>query len=312
MEKNNYLFIFAAVLMVLIAVLATNLFEREETNPDVMASFYPFYDITQRISGEEIDVEPLVPPGTEPHSFELSPSDRMKVEDAKVFISTGVSFERWEEEVTDSVDTRIVDSSKGIELLEAEHEHSHDHDEGNDHHDHEHYGDYDTHYWVSPTNAKIIAENIKEALIEEFPEKSEEIERNAEQFMGEMDRLDEEFETRLSGCDKDTIVTAHAAFAYLGNDYDFSQVPIHGISPMSEPTPSQIEEIIKVTEEKELQYIFYEELVDPRVAENIAEESGVETLVLNPVAGSVDGAEGYVPIMERNLGNLERALECSP
>ncbi len=324
MEKQTKLFTAAALILIVLGVASTTFMGEETSETEVVASFYPFYDITQQIAGDSIDVEPLVPPGTEPHSFELSPSDRIQVEEAEVFVATGVSFEQWEEEVIETTDVTVVDSSEGIELLEAEHEHSHDHghedhhDESNDghghededdHHDH-HYGDYDTHYWVSPLNAIEIAENIRDSLVEEFPEEREVIESNTEDFIEDMEELDSDFSSGLDGCEKDTIVTAHAAFAYLGEEYGFSQVPIHGISALSEPTPGQIEEIIDTTREEELDYIFYEELVDPRVAENIAEEAGVETLVLNPVAGSVNGLEGYVPIMEQNLENLEIALGC--
>ena len=332
MERKNKAIIFGLIILIGITVLGLNYFEQDTSSADVVATFYPFYTITEQIAGESVEVSSLVPPGTEPHSFELSPSDRRKVQEADVFVATGVSFEAWEDNIVESIEgeVRTVNSSKGIELIPADQtpSHSHDHedehydeheDEHHDEHhdDHEdehshdhHHGEYDPHYWVSPKNAQIIAENVFEALVEEYPEKEEELTANYEEFVSELGVLETTFSEGLENCEKDVIITTHAAFAYLGNDYGFEQAPIHGLSPLSEPSPSQIQGLVDLAEDHGLEYVFYEEMVDPRVSENIAEQAGVDTLVLNPVAGTVGDIEEFIPIMENNYENLVKALEC--
>ncbi len=113
---------------------------------------------------------------------------------------------------------------------------------------------------------------------------------------------------RLSDCEHDRILTAHAAFAYLGHEYGFEQVPLLGLSTTSEPTPQQVQRLITEAKEHGIDHVFYEETVDPRVSETIAQEVGAETLVLDPVTGVND--KTYISSMRQNLEHLETALGC--
>lgn len=283
---------------------------KDSGKPSVVASFFPFYDITRSVAGEKAQVSVLAPPATEPHAFEPSPGDILNLNKADLFIASGVEFEEWENSVLDGLDTAVpvVHAADGIELLEAASEHSHEeeHEEG-----HHHEGGMDPHFWVSPKNAIIIALNVRDGLIQIDPANADYYSNQAEEYIQELQELDEEFASTLTGCKQDIILTTHAAFAYLGHEYGFEQVPILGLSPQSEPTPSQIATLIEEAEEHDLKYIFYEELVDPRVSETIASEVGAETLVLNPVAGSDDPQASYLSIMRANLENLGVALECA-
>lgn len=190
-----------------------------------------------------------------------------------------------------------------------EDEHEHAHDEEDHAHDHDH-GDYDPHYWVSPENAIVIAEEVRDALQEQDPENADYYEQRADDYIAELEALHSDYEERLSDCEHDRILTAHAAFAYLGDAYGFEQVPLLGLSTTSEPTPGQVQTLIDEAEEHGIDYVFYEEMVDPRVSQTIADEVGAETLVLNPGEVVEDPDATYISIMEQNLENLETALEC--
>ena len=269
----------------------------------IMASFYPFYEITRNIA-DDAEVSSFVPIGSEPHTFDPTPGDIIRLNDADVFITSGIGLEEWELTVLEGLeqDILVIDASDGITLLPA-----------TDSHDHEHsHSDYDPHYWISPGNAIIIAQNIRDSLKILDPANSELYEQNTELFIQQLEDLDAEFTEGLESCTKSEIITTHAAFAYLGNDYGFSQIAILGVSPESEPTPGQIIGLIEEAREHDLKYIFFEELVDPRISETIAQEIGAQTLVLNPVAGITKPNQdnSYIGIMQRNLENLKVALEC--
>jgi zinc transport system substrate-binding protein len=297
--------------------------KQDEEKIEVMASFYPFYDIAKNIAGETVIVNVLVPPGSEPHSFNPSPQDILKISKADIFIVTGTEFEDWEERIVENVNPNaiIVKANNGIELLLAEFKHSHEHekDEYNeDHHgdehineEHEHsHGLYDPHFWVSPTNVIKITDNITNALIEADSKNSKYYLANSINYKTQIMTLHNNFEKELANCEKSEIITTHAAFAYLGKDYGFEQITILGLSPDSEPTSNQIINLIKEANYHGLKHIFYEELVDPRVSKTIASEVGAKTLVLNPVAGSKDN-KSYIDIMTQNLNNLKIGLECN-
>ncbi len=81
------------------------------------------------------------------------------------------------------------------------------------------------------------------------------------------------------------MVTSHAPFGYLTERYGLEQVPISGLSPEAEPSPRRLQEIVRFAREHDVEVIYFETLVDPRVAETIASEVGAKTMVLNPIEG---------------------------
>ena len=108
---------------------------------------------------------------------------------------------------------------------------------------------------------------------------------------------------------------SHASFAYPAKRYRLTQVPVMGLSPESEPSPAQLAQIVRFARRHKVQYIFFETLVSPKLAETLAREVGAQTLVLNPSEGLTKDDEaagkGYVELMEDNLTNLRTALDCT-
>lgn len=340
-EKLNYIdskYLFGGTALILvITIISGSLYlnpiseDPEGDELQVVATFYPFYDIGSNIGGEQAEFDTLVPAGTDPHSFDPSPSDRQKLEDADIFIATGAEFEEWEAELISDVedDTVIVNPSEEIELLLADETSDHDHDhheeehgdedhghEEEHHHEEEHdhdHGRYDPHYWLSPQNAMTISQEISEALQQEDPENSDYYETQYSNYVSELETLDTEYEENLDQCEKETILITHPAFAYLGQDYGFEQIAIEGIGHMTEPTAQELQRLADEAEEHNLGYIFYDPVSEAEAAETIANELDheTETLPLHSVeAVENPDQETYLSLMEQNLENLEMALEC--
>ena len=97
-------------------------------------------------------------------------------------------------------------------------------------------------------------------------------------------------------------------------EYGLNQVSISGLSPDEEPSPQQLAAIADFAKENNVEYIFFESLVSPKLAETIASEIGAETLVLNPLEGlsdeEINSGKNYFTEMQNNLANLKIALEC--
>ena len=107
-------------------------------------------------------------------------------------------------------------------------------------------------------------------------------------------------------------VTAHAAFGHLADDYGLQQLAVNGLSPTAEPTPADLQNLIKVVEKENIEYIFFETLTDPKTATLLAKETGAKTAVLDPLEGlSKEGRAhklDYLQIMQQNIHNLNIAL----
>ncbi len=272
----------------------------------VVATFYPFYDIAKNVAGNAAEVTVLVPPGSEPHDFELTPKDRIALENANVFIVTGADFAAFEEQAVESLDgkTAVLRAHEGIELLPNAIKETQDSKQNTG-------NAVDPHYWVSPQNAKKIALNIRDGLIKADPEHNAEYELNAQQYVTKLDQLDQEYEAAIKSCKKPVVLTTHNAFAYLARDYSFTQIPLVGLSPETEPTPRQIIDMVQKARQYEVKYLFYDELVDPRVSQTIAREVGATTLVLNNGESVKDPAkETFISILREDLERIKIAMEC--
>ena len=191
-----------------------------------------------------------------------------------------------------------------------------DHDEheegGHDGHDHDY--EFDPHIWLDPILVKQQVNVIRDGLIQADPENKEHYEENARIYNNKMDALDMKIGTALSSCQKDTIVPYHDAFTYLGERYDIHIMSLSGMTPDSEASAAEIAEFVDFVKDNDIKVIFSEELVDPRLAEVIAEEANAQVLLFSPLEALSKEEAGtnvsYIDKMEDNLDSLKVALEC--
>lgn len=325
-KKGQIQIIILAVIIIVGVVIFLNLDNSKDTNNNknenfvVAATFYPLYDLTRSVAGSEATVYSIVPSGVEPHDYEPSPGDIKKLNDASAFVTLGIEFEEFEENLVESVNpsVEVISAGSRIFLLDVEEDHHDEHEEEDNHEDEDHeeeddhhHSGKDPHIWLSPNNAKIMAENIIKGLSKADPDNKEIYQQNGNRLVNDLKELDNKFSTELSSCKKDTILVNHNAFSYLAKDYGFETISISGLEPEIEPTPKQLTELIEEAREHDLKYIFYEELVDPRIANTIAREVGAQTLELNPLEGTNNPLDTYISLMEENLENLKIALECN-
>lgn len=255
---------------------------------DVVAAFYPLAYAAEEIGGDELAVRNLTPPGVEPHDLELSGRDVRTVADAGTVLYLGGGFQPALEDAIESTSARAIDLLAAVETLPGGEE-----------------SGADPHVWLDPLRYATIALRI-----------GDELDRTAEagRFAARLRALDAELRRGLSSCERDEIVTSHAAFGYLAERYGLQQVAITGLSPEAEPTPRDLEDAVREVQESGASTVFFETLVSPRLAETVAREAGADVAVLNPLEGLTEaeaaGGDDYFSIMRANLAALRKALAC--
>lgn len=284
---------------------------KDSTKLQIVTSFYPMYDFTQNVAGDNAEVSVLMKAGTEPHDYEPSAKDIAKIADSDVFVYNSKEMETWVSSVLTNIDTKktvVVDASQGIDLLEGNHS---DDETDAEHEGHSHA--HDPHIWLDPVLAQKQVDTIKEGIIKADTKNKETYEKNALAYKEKLAALNEKFEMGLKNAENRTFVTQHAAFAYLANRYDLEQVAIAGLSPDQEPSPAKLAELNDFIKENNIKIIYFAETASPKIAKTVANETGAKLEVLSPIEGITQEEQekgvDYIKVMEKNLEALEKAIK---
>jgi zinc transport system substrate-binding protein len=278
----------------------------------VAASFYPMAEFARNVGGDKAEVFVLVPDGAEAHDWEPSPSDLSRLGKAQVFVYNGV-VEPWAKQALTALSERkILAVQTGLGLYERAGE---THEEEHHHHDHGcAHGKQDPHVWISPKKAIKQVERITAVLCEADAKNAKYYQDNSAKYVEQLKALDIQLTNLAKNAPRKVFVTAHAAFGHLADDYGLKQLAVNGLSPHAEPTPADLQRLIKVVQEENVRYVFFETLTDPKLAKLVADETGAEISVLDPLEGlDEEGRKNkldYLQIMQRNIHNLQIALNA--
>jgi zinc transport system substrate-binding protein len=280
----------------------------------VLAGFYPLEWTAARVGGENVSVSSLTPPGAEAHDLELAPQDVAAVAEADLLVYLDGFQPALDEAAGSEGGEHAWDAGQAADLVAGEaHEHAENGD--GDHAEEEHAGEeaVDPHFWLDPTRLAAVGVALADRLAELDPDNAAGYEENAAALRTDLEALDQEMETALATCSVSTLVTSHDAFGYLGDRYGLEVVGISGLSPSQEPDPAQLAEIATLVRDRGITTVYTETLVDPAVAETVAEEAGARTAVLDPIEGLTDESEGedYLQVMRANLATLQEGQSCS-
>ena len=301
----------------------------------VMASFYPLKYLAEKVGGEHVSVTSLTPDGAEPHDLELSPKmvDSLSSADAVIYLAGFQSA--VDEAIEQQAPKTVIDVSSAAELIEAgtdanhpsedeedatdeaqsgeteAHDHDHDH-EGHDQADHDHHHDMsaDPHFWLDPVRMAKAATLVGDKLAEADSAHADTYKANAKALAEELTTLGDTLVTKTSTCKVKTFVTAHTAFGYLADRTGLTQVGISGLDPESSPSPARLAEIAQIAKEQGMTTIFTEALIDPKVAQTLADDLGITTAVLDPIESQTDASKDYAATMNSNIDALTKALDC--
>lgn len=283
----------------------------DDDTTTVVASFYPFAFVAEQVGGTHVEVENLTSPGAEPHDLELKPKQVGDVQNAELVVYQQ-HFQAAVDEAVKQADRPAkdtIDVASIVKLKPAQEGAEDGHDHGEEGHEEEE----DPHVWLDPQNMVEITKSIEAKLSAVDPDHASDYAANAAKLISELETLGTEFETGLKTCRTRTVVTSHAAFQYLAARYDLTQVPIAGLDPANEPSPSQLADITDLVRKDKITTIFTEELVSPAIADTIAKETGAKTATLDPIEGLSDATKSqtYLTLMHKNLETLREANSCT-
>ncbi|WP_178917386.1 metal ABC transporter solute-binding protein, Zn/Mn family [Natronomonas gomsonensis] len=327
-----------------------------EGGEGVFTSFFTLADFARHVVGDVTEVQNPIPPGEMGHQYEVGSQAQVDAARSAAFVYLDIpGFQNWALDSAENLEANhesvtVVDALADVELREigAGHEHSgEDHedehtdehtdehdgeheDEHTDDHDDEHEdehtdehedehvgGDFDPHYWTDPVRSATSVRTIGEALAQADPDNAETYRSNTDAYVGELETLDETFESELSERAIDTVVVAgHDSYQYLAERYGFEVHSPVGVSPNAEPGSAEISDTIDVVDDNGIDVILYDTFSSPRLAETIVSESNAEEAVaISSAEGTkgewLDDGWGYVEQMkELNLPAFKAALKA--
>lgn len=224
-------------------------------NWKVATTFYPVYEFTKQVVGDEGDVELLIGSGSEPHDFELSAKGRAKIQESDVFVYENENMETWVPQLLKSMDgkkTKVVKATENMLLYQVVKK-SIDHEGGEEHH-HE----YDPHVWLSPQRAIKMVETIRDQLVKQYPDKKASFTANADAYIAKLKKLDDSYTKSLSARNRKTLsLNTQNPFRYLALDYGLNQVSISGLSPDSEPSATRLSELTEYIKKNDIKVIYF-------------------------------------------------------
>lgn len=241
----------------------------------------PFAWFVEGIAGEDFTVNVMLPPGADHHIWEPLPAQITSLARSEAFVMNGqLGFEQaWMGRFSEiNPEMKILDLSAGIDLIGTEEGLSHD-----DHHDHEghaHEG-ADPHYWMSPVSAYVMAEDVRDFLTELNPGSAEKYNAGYNILVQKISSIDSLLKAALSETPSKAFMIYHPALGYMANDYGLQQVTFEDEG--KSPSPARMKELIDTARELDIRIIFIQAEYDVRSAKSLAEETGAELIVIDPM-----------------------------
>ncbi len=329
-SKSIITILISAAFVAIVVLLATGESKRstDENKITVGATIFPVYDIARNIGGDNVNVMQIVPSGASPHTYEVTPDTIEQLAQAKTIFAIGHGADSWTDTITQSLDNiRVMIVDNNITLLpfsqhhqhdheqeEHEHEHEHDHEQEEHEHEHdheqeehEHEGEHDPHYWLSVTNARLIAATIANELAALDPDHSADYQENLNSYQSKLDTLLTASHAKLATLDNKNIVATHGAWQYFCDEFDLETVGVFQASPGREPTPQELAALQEIVETYDIRALFSEPQLSDEVVRPFADDTGLPIYDLDPLGGT-DNRQSYVELIQYNVNTIYNAL----
>lgn len=309
MKKILLVFLSVITMISAVACSSGNNTAKDNGKINVYTTVFPIYDFTRNIGKDKININYVVPPGVEPHDYEITPKLMKDIQNADLLIKNGLGLDSFADKIKSENKLQIVDASEGIKPLTYDEEQNH---EKENHESHNH-GQYDPHVWLNVDLAMKECENIKNALIKADEKNKDFYEKNYNEYIEKLKKLKSNYDENLKDKKNKSIIVSHGAYGYLCDEYNINQISITGISPNQEPSLSKISEIANYAKKNNIKYILFDGLVNPNVAKTIADEANIKTTVLYSIDNiskkDFDNNKDYISLMNKNLETLNLVLK---
>ena len=302
----------------------------------IVTTIFPEYDITRAIAKDKVDLELMIKPGVDVHSFTPTPQDIKTVQNSNIFVYGGTEHDKWVENLTKSIDMKnkkVVKLVDGIQQLEEEsvdgmkHEHHHD-DKKEDQHNHDHKHEkedehdhkdesekeLDPHYWTSPKNAIQMVKTITNALVEKDSDNAEFYKENAKNYIKQLEGVDKELHDVVDNAKiKKVVIADRFPFRYLFKDLGLEyRALFSGCSVESTASAGQIKKMVDYVKENKIPVVYHIEMGKGELAETVAKNSGAKVKLLHSIhtvtKEDFDKGITYIDLMKQNVEALKEGL----
>ena len=266
----------------------------------VVTTFTVIQDIAQNVAGNAATVESITKPGADIHEYEPTTKDIVKAQSADLILWNGLNLERWFERFFQNIkDKPAVVVTEGIQPLSI------------------YEGPYkdapNPHAWMSPSNALIYIENIKNALVKYDPQNAAVYEKNAADYAQKIKQLDEPLRAKLAQIPEAQrwLVTSEGAFSYLAKDYNLKEGYLWPINAEQQGTPQQVRKVIDLVRKNNIPVVFSESTISAKPAQQVAKESGAKyggVLYVDSLSAKKGPVPTYIDLLNVTVSTIVKGF----
>jgi len=260
----------------------------------VVTSIEPLTFFVQEIGGDAVSVSSMVPPGANPHSYEPTPGQMVVLGDAALFVmaGSGVEFElHWMQRFRELYPhLAICNASNGVELERIERSRG----------GHGHTSRIDPHFWLSPSNALVIASNVRDALVAADPGREERYQQRYSDLVHRLTGLRDTIRQELAGLEGEAFLVFHPAWGYYAGEFGLRQIAAEAEG--KELTPRSLMQVVDAARSEGIRVVFVSPQFSKVQAESIAREIGGVTQSVDPLSAD------YIENLRIVTGVLKRSL----
>lgn len=267
----------------------------------VVTTFTVIQDIAQNVAGDAATVESITKPGAEIHEYEPTPKDIVKAQSADLILWNGLNLERWFERFFQNIKDKpavvVTDGVTPLSIYEGPYKNA-----------------PNPHAWMSPSNALIYIENIKNALVKYDPQNAAIYEKNAADYAQKIKQLDEPLREKLAQIPETQrwLVTSEGAFSYLAKDYNLKEGYLWPINAEQQGTPQQVRKVIDLVRKNNIPVVFSESTISPKPAQQVAKESGAKyggVLYVDSLSAQDGPVPTYINLLNVTVSTIVKGFE---
>ena len=252
----------------------------DNDKPTVSVTIEPFRYFVEQIAGDDVNVNVMVPAGSNPETYEPTPQQMVQLSHSVIYFKVGeIGFEKtWMDKLQKNAPKmKIIDTSAGIEMQKTR------------------SGYIDPHTWMSLKNAETITANIAGALMEMFPDKAEKYKKKYWEYRTHLNKLRDkmdEYYFSVSNGRQTSCVIYHPILTYFAKDNGFEQIPLEDEG--REPSIGQIQQIINLAKSEEISILFVQKEFANRNIQTFIDATHVKPIEINPLSYDWEGQMLYI------------------
>jgi len=269
----------------------------------VVATINIIADMAQHVAGDQLEVISLLPAGSDPHTYEPSPSDASTIANADLILKNGLNLEGWLDKLIASAGSRakigvVSDLVKPIEASEF-------------------HNSFDPHAWMSLPNAILYVKAIDSIFSAFYPSGTAAFHSNANAYILQLEALDIKVRTWINTVPikKRYLLTSHDAFRYFSKAYNFEVASIMGTSTDADVSLKDINHLIGIVKTFSVPAIFVEVAINPKILQQLASDLGIKIggkLFTDSFGPNGSAEDNYMKMMEFNVKTITLALAAAP